>query len=134
MANEKTGVLQFQLADGTYVAGYPKTTLSQVIGGQDAIDKARTDAVTEALEKAGVKTYTVGTDYHANALVADGSKLYLVMKDFTATAADADVSAGDMVLINSSSVTTSSSDAFMTTAEVDALFDAAATSSTGASS
>ena len=60
MANEKTGVLQFQLADGTYVAGYPKTTLSQVIGGQDAIDKARTDAVTEALEKAEASPITVG--------------------------------------------------------------------------
>ncbi len=122
MANEKTGVLQFQLADGTYVAGYPKTTLSQVIGGQDAIDKAKDDAVKEALEKAGVKTYTAGETYHANALVADGSNLYLVMKDFTATKADDDAAAGDMVLINSSSITTSSSDAFMTTAEVDALF------------
>ena len=85
MANEKTGVLQFQLSDGTYVAGYPKTILSQVIGGQDAIDQAKSDAVTEALEKAGVKTYAAGTAYHANALVADGSNLYLVLKDFTAS-------------------------------------------------
>lgn len=135
MANEKTGVLQFQLSDGTYVAGYPKTILSQVIGGQDAIDQAKSDAVTEALEKAGVKTYAAGTAYHANALVADGSNLYLVLKDFTASTVDADTTSANMSLVNAAgSISTSDADAFMTVAEVDALFDTTSSSSSGASS
>ena len=135
MANEKTGVLQFQLSDGTYVAGYPKTILSQVIGGQDAIDQAKSDAVTEALEKAGVKTYAADTAYHANALVADGSNLYLVLKDFTASTVDADTTSANMSLVNAAgSISTSDADAFMTVAEVDALFDTTSSSSSEATS
>lgn len=70
----------------------------------------------------GVQTYTAGTAYKANDLVSNGGDLYLVMKDYTAAAVADDVTAGNLTLINSSSVTTTSSDAFMTTDEVDALF------------
>lgn len=183
MANEKTGTLQFQMSDGTYVAGYPKTTLAQVIGGQEAIDAAK----EEAIAKSGVKTYAEGTAYNANAIVVSDNKLYIVTQDFTSTTLDEDIAAGNLVaassssssssstasagvqtykagksykkndlvannsdlylvlkdfkataiaddttaanvaLINSSSVSTTSSDAFMTTAEVDALFDTSTT-------
>lgn len=62
MANEKTGTLQFQQSDGSYVAGYPKTLLSQVIGGQDAIDTAKVEAIE-----------TAGTNADAKYPVMDGT-------------------------------------------------------------
>lgn len=55
MANEKTGTLQFQMSDGSYVAGYPKTTLAQVIGGQDAIATAKSAAISTAGTNADAK-------------------------------------------------------------------------------
>lgn len=70
----------------------------------------------------GVQTYTAGKSYKANDLLSSGNSLYLVLKDFTASTTDSDVTAGNMVLINSTSVVTSDSDTFMTTDEVDALF------------
>lgn len=70
----------------------------------------------------GVQTYTAGTSYKANDLVSNGGELYLVMKDYTAAVVADDVTAGNLNLINSSSVKTTDTDAFMTTAEVDALF------------
>ena len=61
MANEKTGTLQFRTSDGSYVAGYPKTTLAQVIGGQGAIDAAITTAGTNADAKYPKKDGTGAT-------------------------------------------------------------------------
>ncbi len=61
MANEKTGTLQFRASDGSYVAGYPKTTLAQVIGGQNAIDAAITTAGTNADAKYPKKDGTGAT-------------------------------------------------------------------------
>lgn len=70
----------------------------------------------------GVQTYTAGKSYKANDLLSSGNSLYLVLKDFTASTAESDVTAGNIVLINSTSVVTSDTDTFMTTDEVDALF------------
>lgn len=70
----------------------------------------------------GVQTYTAGKAYKANDLLSSGNSLYLVLKDFTASTAESDVTAGNIVLINSTSVVTSDTDTFMTTDEVDALF------------
>ena len=70
----------------------------------------------------GVQTYTAGKSYKANDLLSSVNSLYLVLKDFTASTTDSDVTAGNMVLINSTSVVTSDTDTFMTTDEVDALF------------
>lgn len=78
----------------------------------------------------GVQDYAKDATYAANDLVANGSDLYLVLKAFNATEIEDDVKAGNISLVNSSSVSTSDSSAFMTVAEVDALFDDSATGTT----
>ena len=70
-----------------------------------------------------ISAWETGKAYKKDNLVCYGMDVYLVVNDYTSGATPtADVTAGNLSLVNSSSVQTQSTDAFMTSAEVDALF------------
>lgn len=103
-----------------YETHHFETESSQITDFEEAVKKIAGEAGSK--DSASITAYTSGKEYKANNLISNNTDLYLVLKDFTASSIESDVSSGNMSLVNGSSVSTSASDAFMTTAEVDALF------------
>lgn len=109
------------IVDGStlYIAAKAFTASSTSVDTTNGNMTAVTSTSTSA---SGAKTYTAGDAYAVNDLVVNGTDLYIVQKAFTATTVSADETAGNISLVNGTTVNTTSSTAFMTTAEVDALF------------